>query len=169
VEKPRQSVMWATTNSDAYLKDPTGARRFWPIACGRIDIGRLRRDRDQLWAEAVDAWRRGEPWWLVDRATTALAREAQESRQVADAWDERIADYVSSKSNVSVGEVLQYGLVIAPGDWRQPDQARVGRYLQSKGWKRRYVGQKGRQRWRYFAPDSDPDDQLLLEYPETGI
>jgi predicted P-loop ATPase len=169
VEKPRQSVMWATTNSDAYLKDPTGARRFWPIACGRVDIGRLRRDRDQLWAEAADAWRRGEPWWLVDSATTALAREAQESRQVADAWDERIADYVSSKSNVSVGEVLQYGLVIAPGDWRQPDQARVGRYLQSKGWKRRYVGQKGRQRWRYFAPDSDPDDQLLLEYPETGI
>jgi len=57
VESPRTCVLWGTTNGDGYLKDETGGRRYLPVKVGRIDIERLEADRDQLWAEAVKAFK----------------------------------------------------------------------------------------------------------------
>ena len=60
VDQPRQCVFAGSINpTGGYLKDPTGARRFWPVACGVIDLKALARDRDQLWAEALVRFRDG--------------------------------------------------------------------------------------------------------------
>lgn len=66
-EFPRQCVFGGTTNEAAFLKDDTGDRRFWPIKVDpdmrAVDDVRdaLKRDKDQLWAEAVAVFRAGCP------------------------------------------------------------------------------------------------------------
>ena len=55
----------------------TGGRRFWPVACGLIDIEALAHDRDQLWAEARGRFDAGTAWWLE---TNELAQMALTNR-----------------------------------------------------------------------------------------
>lgn len=56
---PRMCVMAGTTNDEQYLRDDTGNRRYWPLdaTVRMIDTERLKAERDQLWAEAVDRYR----------------------------------------------------------------------------------------------------------------
>lgn len=35
---PRQCTFWGTTNEDDWLRDVTGARRFWPIPVFSVDL-----------------------------------------------------------------------------------------------------------------------------------
>ena len=74
VDLARQCVFAGSINPEGgYLKDATGGRRFWPVACGTIDLDALKNDRSQLWAEARERFRRGDPWWLETRKLDQLA------------------------------------------------------------------------------------------------
>lgn len=76
VTRPRRCIYVGTTNSDTFLTDEEGNRRFWPVRCiGEIDEDKIRRDRGQILAEARDAYLNGEKWYL----------ELEESRQQKEA------------------------------------------------------------------------------------
>jgi len=178
IDVPRQCVFAGSVNPDTYLRDETGNRRFWPVRCGSIDLDALRRDRDQLWAEAVARYRAGAIWWFEDRELIAAAQAEQESRYHADAWDARIdrwlaferrrvnhgyTDYddwrdeeverAAPLADVSVGEILQGALGIEPARWTRADQMRVTAYLKTRGWQRyqaRLTARNdGTREWRY--------------------
>lgn len=53
----RHCAFIGTTNEDNYLRDDTGNRRYWPIACCEnrrmIDLDWIRTAREQIWGEAM--------------------------------------------------------------------------------------------------------------------
>lgn len=105
-EFPRQCIFLGSTNEEDYLKDTTGGRRFWPIRCGTepIDIDRLRRNIDQMWAEAVAAYdemRRGQPYGelpldMRDKAAASEALLIQDSRR-PETPEEMLASEIARK------------------------------------------------------------------------
>jgi putative DNA primase/helicase len=96
---PRTCVFVGTVNQEEYLKDIEN-RRFWPVRCGRIDIAALRRDRDQLWAEAVRWYRRGLSWWVRPRERK-LFEVQQESRYIYDALEDKIVEYLKGRDRAT--------------------------------------------------------------------
>jgi predicted P-loop ATPase len=91
VDLPWRGIMIGTTNADAYLKSQTGNRRFWPVKTGAIDLTALRRDRDQLWAEAAAVEASGVSL-VLPRELWASAREIQDARLEYDPWQDELED-----------------------------------------------------------------------------
>lgn len=86
----RQTVFIGTTNEHKYLKDRTGNRRFLPVKTGEIDLEALRRDRDQLWAEAAKL-EAEDASIVLPQELWAVAAAEQEERLEDDPWQEKLA------------------------------------------------------------------------------
>jgi predicted P-loop ATPase len=150
IEQPRQCVFVGTSNKTEYLRDETGGRRFWPIACGKIDIEVLRRDRDQLWAEALHRYNAGANWWLDTIELNADAEEEQAARRTRDPWEAVIEDWLSDRSDTSVQEILIQALSLKIERLDQAAANRVARCMRALNWSRYRVGTgTERGKWHY--------------------
>lgn len=154
VDVPRQCVFVGTTNELAYLRDPTGNRRFWPVRCGNsIDLAGLARDRDQLWAEALQRYLRDEAWYPT-LAEAELASAEQQARVLTTELEQQVAAYLEKladdgQTEVATAEVLRNALGVDPA--ADVERAvRLGRQLAEAmnraGWARVGVVGRGRNR-----------------------
>lgn len=87
-DMPRCCVFFGTTNTNDYLQDKTGNRRFWPVDVGvraatKSVWNDLPYELDQVWAEAVVCWRCGEPLYLVGDLAEAAKAKQEEHREVS--------------------------------------------------------------------------------------
>jgi putative DNA primase/helicase len=96
---PRQSIFVGTTNDVEYLQDTTGNRRFWPVNCVKdIQIEKIKDEREQLFAEAVHAFKANAKWWEMPDD----AADEQDARRQPDIWETPIADWLGKKTSVDV-------------------------------------------------------------------
>lgn len=157
IEQPRQCVFVGTTNEPSFLNDPTGARRFWPAeVLGHIRTVELARDRDQLWAEAVAAYRARERWWLDLNEDRALA-EAQEQYQHEDPWLPKVVRWLDQPDTPSEAFTIEAILngALKKDDDRQSraDEMRLGGILTALGYIKRRTRDDGVRAWRWFRRD----------------
>jgi putative DNA primase/helicase len=149
-------------NDSQYLIDPTGNRRFLPIAITRtIDTDGLATERDALWAEAVAAFYAGVPWHL-DASEEALANDEQAQRVPDDSWESTLlpwllmkleeAPLLRSELSVSTAEVLKEALAIDPSHQDKQLQMRVAPIMKKYGWTKQRVTYNGLQANRWFPP-----------------
>lgn len=102
----RRCVFIGTTNQDAYLRDETGNRRFWPVPVKKIDLVALRRDRDLLWAEALYHYNNGEKWYLTEDEGK-LADVVQQDRVSEDIWQEQLSIKLEDFTEISIIEAAE--------------------------------------------------------------
>ena len=150
VIEPRQCVFVGTTNKTAYLRDETGARRFWPALVGFIQIEKLQADRDQLFAEAVSFYRAGEKWWPDAEFEAKHIRPQQDSRYEADAWEETLVSFLETYKpddgimRVTVSKIAREALHIDTPRLGTSEQRRIAAALERLGWQRGKRTEDGR-------------------------
>ncbi len=138
IDVPRKWVIAGTLNpaGSGYLRDPTGARRFWPIPVRQtINIKRVEEIRDQLWAEAVHLYRSGYQWHL-DEDETTQAGEVTEDRYEDDPWDGLIDEFIRGRDRFTIQDIIR-GLNIPVAQQTQLTSRRIGRHLRHRGWEKR--------------------------------
>lgn len=159
----RQCVFAGTVNHTDYLRDVTGNRRFWPVRCtdDRINVAGLAEIRDQLWAEAVVAYRAGERWWLEDESA---AQAEQEDRMEVDVWEGPVSTYLDQvardagpllreRAYVTLQDVLEEALNLTVREQGRGEQMRASAILKRLRWERKSIWLEGGGRsWRYLAP-----------------
>lgn len=121
VEHPRQCIIVGSTNADSgFLRDSTGNRRFWPVNVtgpgpqGQAPWDLDRSTIDQIWAEALEIWKKGEPLYLEG----AEVAEAIERQKAAMEADERL------------GMIREYLDRLLPEDWETRSIAERRMYIQ---------------------------------------
>lgn len=121
LEHPRQCVFCGTTNEALFLKGDTGNRRFWviPVVAELRKYkdwsAAIRRDRDQLWAEAVHYYKQGEPLYLSEE----LEAQAKQRQQ----------DFNDDNDDPIVAMLDKYLNTLLPVNWDTMDMQARRSYL----------------------------------------
>jgi len=117
---PRSCIIVGTTNnSDGFLRDNTGNRRYWPVHCsgeGRMKPWEITDDVvDQIWAEAIVRYNEGEPLTLPDE----ILQMAYQHQKDAMEYDPR------------QGIVEKFLEMMLPEDWESRDLYERRAYINS--------------------------------------
>lgn len=167
IDRPRQTVFIATTNECEYLQDTTGGRRFWPVDCAKIDIDALTADRDQIWAEAMARFYRGEAWHL-DRNAESLAFMQQEHRRMVSPMEADVLGYLDrmrtqGHTRIDMRTVLRDALDLDPQK-AGPAAGGVAKYVSkvmtANGWVRFKPTGRGENRTVYYQYRQDRDPKV---------
>lgn len=139
----RSCVFVGTSNDKRCLRpDGTGLRRWMPIEIRKkIDIGWVKDNRDQLWAEAFMLALNPELHYLQDEyRDVAIAHVAQFEQ--SDEWTELIAKHHTSdkrRDEYTSADLLIEAIGKPPGQWEQKDQRRIAAACKALGWEKTSV------------------------------
>ena len=135
VIEPRQCCFIGTTNRDTYLRDETGGRRFWPVVTTTINVEKLEQDRDQLFAEAVAFYRKGERWWPDRDFEREHIAPEQEARYESDAWEQPVVTYLAGVTRTTIASVAINAIGFKTERIGTADQRRITAILTTLGWR----------------------------------
>lgn len=159
IDVPRGCVFAGTTNEDSYLRDSTGARRYWPIRCGAIDQDWLEVNRDQLFAEAYERVSQlQETWWEMPSDET---EREQDARYADDPWTEPITRYLVGADTCSAAELLTDAVHLEISRQTKREQMRVGQILRRLGWHRDKSGAARQRVWRRSSAAGGPGSPVV--------
>lgn len=127
----RGCVFMGTTNKKVYLKDNTGNRRYWPIRCHAIDVEDIKKNRDQMFAEAVTRFKDGETWHKIPME---LAEAHQNSVRRNDPWEGAIGKYLMNKNETTSSELITDAIKMSLDKADSRVQARIDNIMELFEW-----------------------------------
>lgn len=146
-DRPRRCVFFGTVNPEGagdYLSDPTGNRRWWPaLVTSRVDVAAIKRDRDQLWAEAVVRVKAGERCYPEKPEEFAILNAALSLRTSENKWIIPIRTWLERDAIDELGKpierVTSYQILInclgfSTERIKKADEMDVGIALRALGW-----------------------------------
>lgn len=154
VRRPRRCVFAGTSNSEELFEE--FERRWLPVRIGQhIDVEGIKRDRDQLWAEAAALWAAdGVAWAEAER----LVKEEQGAFRTRDmTWEEALERWVfegeqgcrPADTGFSLREALVEGLGFVDKNVDVRAERRAASALKAIGFESKHVWADGKtaKRW----------------------
>lgn len=165
VDIPRRGCLAGTSNTEEFLTDSEN-RRFWPVDVQTLDLDVVRKEREQLFAEALAEYRKGSVWWMEGDEVTA-AVNAQQDHTATDPWEARIIEYLDTpplfanvedetagkeilKERVTVYELVKDCLQIPSDRVMRAHSQRIGAIMRGLGWARKRGAAEGRNKHRPY-------------------
>lgn len=159
--EPRQCSFIGTTNDDSYLKDDTGARRFWPVAVKLILYTAFVEVREQLLGEAVQLYREGKQHWPDRGFEKEVMAPIQAQRQWHDEWTAKVVEAADRMTTVTIAGIWEKMNTNFNGgsDVTKLDmlaQKRIASILRKQGY-RKFRETSGRISWRKVETPNPPE------------
>lgn len=163
VRFPRRLVFLGTANTDRFLVDSTGNRRWLPFrpgVTGPIALAAIERDRDQLWAEGAALFTvEGVKWQVAEREAEAVSEEFTEH----DAWEDTVREWLRTPDDISgerpadrkwlrTTDVFSEVLQIELKNVRRAEEMRLGAIFRRLGLERKKVRDGTLLFWGWFLP-----------------
>jgi hypothetical protein len=164
---PRQCIFVGTTNASQYLRDLTGNRRFWPIRGVKFNLEALRRDRDQLWAEAATREAQGESIRLPEDLWET-ARVEQGERTADEPWVAAIAGALEDMEGKIKASDLWAVLGVRAGHQNQAHNERLGTAMKELGWARERRRSGGGTRSYHYVRGEEPFRPITVIRNDDG-
>ena len=139
---PRRGIIVGSTNSDEFLVDETGNRRFWVIPVGvthsqPIDVDMLMKEVDAIWASAVHAFQNDEPYALSIEDEQQVNLE-NSKYTMGHPWKGPVESWLAMPQNrlkdVTVELLLSEAIAKPLERQTRGDQTAVGNVLKSLGY-----------------------------------
>jgi len=139
---PRRGIIVGSTNSDEFLVDETGNRRFWVIPVGvthekPIDVDMLMKEVDAIWASAVHAYQNNEPYALSIEDERQVNLE-NSKYTMGHPWKGPVESWLAMPQNrlkdVTVELLLSEAIAKPLERQTRGDQTAVGNVLKSLGY-----------------------------------
>lgn len=167
IDIARRGCIAGTSNTDDFLSDVSGNRRFWPVDVSTLNLKAFEDNREQIFAEALYEFRQGTPWYLVDEEVND-AMDVQADHTVIDSWEDRIRVYLDEPptfgsveegsppamlDQVTTLDVLRDCLQIPASQANVFHSRRVAGILKRMGWRRERPRIDGQRVYVYVRPN----------------
>lgn len=162
----RRALFIGTTNSEGFLDDDTGERRWLPMTVGTVDVAAVRAAREQLWAEGLVRFLAGGVAWQ-DAQTLAVHEHGKYKAAAHDTWLEAIQEWLArddmdqpddgtskklrAHRPISVREVLTSAVGVPIARVTRRDEMRVAKCLKHLGYARKKVREGASTGWRWVC------------------
>ena len=139
----RRVVFAGTSNNYQFLSDGP-ERRVWPITCtSELDNQYLIDNRVQLFAEAMDALRNREIWYL-QRESQLMLSHLQEAYIIDDPWALRVREAITQGLNTT-SQIMIY-LELSTSQQHTGNARRIAQIARDYGYKQTIL--EGQRVWR---------------------
>jgi predicted P-loop ATPase len=165
IKVPRRLVFIGTTNEREFLGDEE-ERRWLPVDVGMCKVDQITRDRDQLWAEAREAFKAD---GIAFADAERLARDRHHEYRVADPWTDDIYRWLNTEEGFGLApkdrdfltarDVMREALRMDAHKIDKRSEQRVGIALRELGWTREL---------RRVGPERKPSKVWVLSPSKGG-
>ena len=143
----RHVVFAGTTNEAQFINDMTGSRRYWPIKVNEVNLHWVRENKDQLWAEAIVAYRAGETWYL-DKDMDIKRHDSSKIYRQDDPWVEPITNFLMiHRGHVTMTMVMEEGLKIERARMNRRDEMRIAEILRELNYEKKRLMSEGKRKY----------------------